>query len=299
VKPPTDWVHKGLAVEEWADLRFFRPVGGWVARVLFPWRVTADQVTVAGMVLGVVAAHLFYYESPLLNLIGLALFIFSDVLDSADGQLARMGGTSTRFGRILDGLSDNVRFLALYLHLGARLIAAGSPIGRTVLLILATGFSHSIQSTVSDYLRHVFLFLTGGHTELDLPEDLDRVPTRGWFDRIRVATYRSYVTRQTKLCPNSTALVRAVRRGRPAADLGARWAAAQQGTINQLAWIGTNIRFPLMALIALTGNVGIFCWITIAGLNGMLVALLAAHERRAAALLREPSTPGPLKVQEA
>ena len=69
-------------------------------------RVTADQVTLLGLVIGLVAGHLFVYTSPWLNAAGFVLFIISDIFDSADGQLARLRGTSTPLGRILDGTSD-------------------------------------------------------------------------------------------------------------------------------------------------------------------------------------------------
>src|ERR1044071_1466295 len=66
----------------------------------------ADVVTLASLVLGVFAGHLFWYRSAWVNAAGVLLFIASDILDSVDGQLARLRGTSTRMGRILDGLAD-------------------------------------------------------------------------------------------------------------------------------------------------------------------------------------------------
>jgi len=126
--------HKGEVVEEWTDLHFFRPLGMRLVRLLAPTGVSADQVTVAALLVGLAAGHLFFYRSAALNALGLLLFVLSDILDSADGQLARLRGNSTRMGRVLDGISDNLRFVNLYVHLIARLLvahamgpAAGSP----------------------------------------------------------------------------------------------------------------------------------------------------------------------------
>ena len=102
--PPNALAVKGRVVEEWIDLHFFRPLGFRIASRLVPTRVTPDQVTLACLLIGLVGGHLLYYESPALNLLGVALFVVSDIFDSADGQLARIRGTSTRFGRILDGV---------------------------------------------------------------------------------------------------------------------------------------------------------------------------------------------------
>ena len=45
MKPPNDLQLKGAAVEEWVDLRFFRPIGIRIARALLPTGISADQVT--------------------------------------------------------------------------------------------------------------------------------------------------------------------------------------------------------------------------------------------------------------
>src|SRR5216117_4457467 len=93
---PRVYASKGPAVEEWADRWFFRPVGWRVANALLPTPISADVVTLMSLVLGVIAGHLMWYASSRINAWGVALFIVSDILDSADGQLARLRGTSTR-----------------------------------------------------------------------------------------------------------------------------------------------------------------------------------------------------------
>src|SRR2546429_6501102 len=57
VKPQNDLSHKGDAVEEWADLHFFRPIGIRIARALQPTGISADQVTLWSLVIGLVAGQ--------------------------------------------------------------------------------------------------------------------------------------------------------------------------------------------------------------------------------------------------
>src|SRR5882762_9656845 len=73
VKPQTDLSHKGRAVEEWADLHFFRPIGIRIARALQPTGISADQVTLWSLVIGLVAGHLFAYQDRWTNVIGFGL----------------------------------------------------------------------------------------------------------------------------------------------------------------------------------------------------------------------------------
>src|SRR2546430_17324554 len=116
VKPQNDLSHKGHAVEEWADLHFFRPIGIRIARALQPTGISADQVTLWSLVIGLVAGHLFAYPDRWTNAIGFALFTVSDIFDSADGQLPRLRGTSTRLGRELDGPNDSPPLTKPHFH---------------------------------------------------------------------------------------------------------------------------------------------------------------------------------------
>src|SRR5438552_18254767 len=101
VKPQNDLSHKGQAVEEWADLHFFRPIGIRTARALQLTGISADQVTLWSLVIGLVAVHLFAYQDLWTNALGYVLSIVSDIFDSADGQLARLRCRSSRSGRAL------------------------------------------------------------------------------------------------------------------------------------------------------------------------------------------------------
>src|SRR5882762_6711023 len=85
VKPQNDLSHKGQAVEEWADLHFFRPIGIRIARALQPTGISADQVTLWSLVIGLVAGHLFAYQDRWTNVIGFVLFIVSDIFQSGGG----------------------------------------------------------------------------------------------------------------------------------------------------------------------------------------------------------------------
>lgn len=293
--PPIGLLDKGAAVEEWADLRFFRPLGLRVVQWLAPTRITADQVTLASLAVGLLGGHFFLYRSWLLNAIGLALLVGSDVLDSADGQLARLRGTSTRLGAVLDGLSDNARFLNLYAHLLVRVVLAGdTPVPLAVGAALAAGLSHSFQASVADFVRKVYLTIVAGSGGVELPEDLTRESPAGWAARLELAIYRRYLARFPRLCPASAALVRAIRRGPPRPRLAAAWERNQAGSVAGTALFGQNIRFLLVAATALPGWPMGFFWLTLGPINLATLAVLAIHERKAARLAAVAGSVGAL-----
>jgi phosphatidylglycerophosphate synthase len=298
VKPPIALAAKGEVVEEWVDLHFFRPLGFRLARALGPTGATPDQVTVASLVLGLAAGHLLVYDSPLLNAAGVALFVVSDVFDSADGQLARMRGTSTRFGRILDGVADNLRFINLYIHLLVRVALAGSAWEALALAALA-GVSHSFQSAAVDFMRQAYLQLGAGRgSELDLPESANRTEAHTLGQRIGAALYRDYVRRQAWLFPRTVELVRAA-----GSDIAAPFRGDYRDRTTRLvascAWIGQNMRFALLALIAIPGWPAGFFWLTLGPFNLILLGLVLGQERAARAMLHVVATPAPARARTA
>ena len=237
--------------------------------------------------IGVVAGHLFAYRDRWTNLIGFALFIVSDVFDSADGQLARLRGTSTRFGRALDGINDNLRFVNLYFHLMYRLIASGFWWPGACLLVAAAGLAHTFQSAAIDFVRNAYLYIgVGGRGELDLPEDLDPAPRGSWLERFGARVYRDYVVRQVQLFPRSVKLIRALRQegGGVSAQFRTQYRARQDGVLPLCAWLGQNIRFVVLGIAGLAGRPSAFLWTEAVWMSLVLVVLLWMHEWNATAL---------------
>ena len=255
---------KGDEVEEWLDLRFFRPVGIRLARALVPTRVSPDQVTAWSLATGLVAGHLLFYNSVEINALGWLLFIISDIFDSADGQLARLRGTSTMLGRILDGLSDSARFINLYAHLAARLIIFGHwPVVGAIGLSLAALLSHSWQAAAVDFIRHAFLAMSHRDSELELPEDLQGGSLARWF-------YGAYVRRQAAMFPTTVALERERRQGTLSPAARERYLEQAAPLLGRCVWLGQNVRWLLLLLTVVPGWPAAMLWITVLPLNLVL-----------------------------
>src|SRR2546422_3441451 len=122
---------------------------------------------------------------------------------------SRLRGSSTRFGRALDGISDILRFVNLYFHLIYRLIHAGFWGPGAFLLVAAAGLAHTFQSAAIDFVRNAFLYIgVGNGGELDLPEDLAGGPQTTVLQRFGARVYRDYVQRQSHLFPRTVKLIR-------------------------------------------------------------------------------------------
>ena len=111
---------KSMDTEEHIDLAFYRPIGFMWARLAARVGVTPNAITIASIFLGVGAGILFYYPQLWINVIGMLLLVWANSFDSADGQLARLTKQYSRLGRILDGLSGDFWFAAIYIAIVLR-----------------------------------------------------------------------------------------------------------------------------------------------------------------------------------
>ncbi|MEW6506758.1 MAG: CDP-alcohol phosphatidyltransferase family protein [Bacteroidota bacterium] len=210
--------YKSKETEELIDIIFYRPFGYVIAKLSYKLRFTPNQITIASIFLGIIAGHLFYYNSLSTNLFGIMLLIIANAMDSADGQLARMTNTKSRYGRILDGLGGNLWFMSIYLHLYFRLLNDGiSP--EFFLLILLAGISHSFQSAYSDYYRNHFLYFIYGKnkSEIDdasaLKEEYKNLTwINNFVKKFLMRVYINYTVQQQLLSKNLINLYRIISR---------------------------------------------------------------------------------------
>jgi phosphatidylglycerophosphate synthase len=158
---------KPLAVEEPIDVWVHRPLAYLLARALLKAPISPNLVTLVSIAFGIATGVAMVLDFPgHLPIAGLCLFL-SAVFDCADGQLARMRGTSSVFGRMLDGCADFVVALAA---VGGSIWVIWSKydqptwLGLIVLaLCVATSVTGSFHTGMYDHFKNVYLRLTSEH----------------------------------------------------------------------------------------------------------------------------------------
>ena len=76
--------------------------------------ITPNQVTICNTIVGLLSAWMFASPSYWLRLLGSLLFLFSITVDGVDGELARLTMTESKFGGMLDVITDNVVHVAVF-----------------------------------------------------------------------------------------------------------------------------------------------------------------------------------------
>lgn len=204
--PSLESTLKSTDTEEPIDLLFYRPIGYRWALFFRKLGVHPNVVTILSIILGVGAGILFYFDDMIYNIIGMALLVWANSYDSADGQLARMTGQKSRVGRILDGLAGDFWFISIYVAICFRFTPEWS-LGIWILAAVAGAF-HSKQASMADYYRNIHLFFLKGKAGSELDSSLqeyqtyESLPWKGHFmEKSYHYFYGKYTAAQEKSSP--------------------------------------------------------------------------------------------------
>lgn len=208
---------KSMDTEEHIDLAFYRPIGYMWACLAKKLGVTPNAITIASIFLGIGAGVMFYYPDMWLNVIGMLLLIWANSFDSADGQLARMTKQYSRLGRILDGLSGDFWFAAIYVAICLRenITSEFFSAHTWVIWVMAvvTGMCHAKQAAAADYYRQFHLYFLKGEegSELESCNELKKKLaelswSKNFWKKLTLTVYTNYTANQEALTPNMQAL---------------------------------------------------------------------------------------------
>jgi CDP-alcohol phosphatidyltransferase len=277
------------------DLYFYRKLGFQLAKFFAKLGISPVGVTLLGGVFGIVSGHLYFYRNLTINIIGMVLHVAANLLDNADGQLARLTGRHSREGRILDSLVDHLIFMSIYVHLALRCLFEGaSPM--IFLVALAAGLSHGLQGGAADYFRNAYLYFVSQRSRGDfdssnaLRSDYEALTWReNPWPKFLLASYLSFTRQQEMISPPLKRFRENV--DRVFHDQIPKWLAAQYRNAARPAFkfwsvLMTNTRMFLLFAALLLDRPGWFFWIEITIFNLLLVYLLFREESMCRALLK-------------
>ena len=205
---------KSDETEEWLDVHFNRPIGLAFALLWQKLGVRPNTITILSIFLGIAAGAMFAFTDLAHNVAGVLLLMFANFCDSTDGQLARLTNQKSLIGRILDGVSGDIWFFAIYLGFVLRLQHQIIPlmtlrwgIGIWALAAIAGFVVHIPQASLSDYYRQIHLYFLLGKegSELDNSKAqkalADGLPREQWLDRLFHLFYGNYCRNQEVRTP--------------------------------------------------------------------------------------------------
>ncbi|MFN2507456.1 MAG: CDP-alcohol phosphatidyltransferase family protein [Chthoniobacterales bacterium] len=282
--------YKTRDVESLLDIYFYRPIGYQFARLFAVAGFTPNIVSLLGAVVGVVAAHLYFYRDLRLNLIGMGLHVVANTLDNADGQLARLTSRGSLQGAIMDGVADYLVFVSVYIHLSLRYIAEGGS-AAIWLLMFAAGISHAVQSMMIDYYRNAYLQLVAGKQSADANSSetvgaaYEATSWRQFWKKIGLRNYLDYTRRQERLAPELLRLRLAVKERRPP-WLAEEYRARCQPMVKWCNGLAANPRMLVLFAVLLLDQPAWYFVVELTALNLLLFYVIRQHRVIFRALLK-------------
>lgn len=172
-----------------------------VARVAPYPGITPNLLTGVSALFGTLAGVGFVYAPA----VGAVCLFVSMVVDCSDGQLARLRGGGSLYGRILDGYADY--WVAFSVHLGMLISIMQSNVtlfGHRITpleafgFVLTSGVSMALHAGRLDYVKHRYLAHTGAQREAETPEDYLEAAARaeGRVERLLLRLFAMYVSAQ-------------------------------------------------------------------------------------------------------
>lgn len=298
---------KSQDTEEWLDLHFTRPLGFIWAKFFDKFNIHPNVVTILSIFLGAAAGYMFYFEDLYHTIIGILLLVWANLYDSADGQLARMTGKKTRWGRILDGFAGDVWFFAIYFAISLRLqddFIPGTTVEWGVWIWLLSAFSgficHGKQCQLADYYRNIHLFFLRGEkgSELDNFKKLrEELKTLSWKKdgmwMVFLYFYGNYTHSQEQMTPRFQQLRQTLLQKYPTKVLpGEICTKFRQGSLPLMKYANIltfNTRAIALYVSLLIGQPWLYLIFEIVVMNMLFFYMRGKHERLCNQLNKELS----------
>ncbi len=260
--------------EELFDLIFYRPVGYIFVRLIYRTRVTPNQVTALSTLSGLAAAYMFGQGTTGGNVAAGILYCVANVLDCADGQLARLQKSGTLLGRVVDGIGDYVASTAIFLCIGIGLAASGMP---DWLLVIAAGLSSALHAMLFDHYQGAFIVAVSDSKRSPTEEqklysdEIARLVTgnRSWLKILMLRLYLRYLKIQ------QTQLGETYVRVDPDA-----YRASHLESVRFWSYLGPTTNRTVLILSALTGHLHLYLWTIVIGGN-CWIPVCALFQKRA------------------
>src|SRR6202034_4388446 len=179
-------IRRTTEIEEITNFYLIHPLAGRLVPFFARLRIAPNVVSITGMLFGILAAFAYYhYADVRFAITGFVLMIAWHVMDGADGQLARFTHSYSYFGKVLDGISDNVTFLAVYTALA---IALSRKHGDWMYALVAlSAMCHAVQSASYEAQRQEYEYWGWGRKPQEPPprdspeRDGDGPPVVRWL----------------------------------------------------------------------------------------------------------------------
>jgi phosphatidylglycerophosphate synthase len=289
---------KAIEVEEIFDLYLYRPLAFLFVKATFSTNLTPDQVSVVALIIGSTAGIMFGFGEYTFLVIGACMYFTSNVLDCADGQIARLKKNGTKVGRIVDGFVDYIISIFVFIgiaigltyqfnwhevNLWGNALIRGNPIAYIWILSILAAVSSAVQAFYFDFYRNKFLEVVYGKVsniideineyEEEKKKFTDDPAYANFFEKLLINLYLKYSYLQLKIQKDHE---ENHSENKPNAKL---YYVKNRLLLRLWSYMGSTTHITLCIVCALLNNMEVFLIICILPLNLLMIALFLVQKQ--------------------
>lgn len=292
---------KAIEAEEVFDLLIFRPLAFVFVKLTYPINLTPNQVSTTAMIFGVAAGVLFGFGRYDYIILGAIFYFICNVLDCADGQIARLKKNGTKVGRIVDGFIDYIVSTSVFIGIAIGLVTAYAYQGSSLefnyfnlnnvlyiwLISIMGGLSSALQALYFDLYRNKYLEKVFGKVSnlkeeyREFAEEKEKLEKEGIkiFDRFLIAVYLKYCNLQMK---------GQVSKAKQTLSVEPKLYVSKNKYLLRLwSLIGSTTHITLCIICAFLNNLELFLIVCIVPMNLLMMLLFYFQKRTDASLTKQ------------
>jgi len=265
-------------VEEIPDLLFYRPLAFLLVRVIYKTEITPNQISLTAIVMGILAGYFYSLGQPVYFTVGALFFLAFNILDCSDGQLARLKKNGTPVGRIIDGISDYIATVAVYLGILFGFSLRSDDHFYWFIMLALAGISNIIHGIFVDFYRTRFIdYLRGRSTfdndieEFEKEYESIKHQKSKILERIVLLIYFRYSTLQRFLVARK-------KRTRSFITTPEEYFRKNRYIIRLWLLIGPTAQVTTIIVCSLFNRFDIFIWIVVGAFNSLALILWIAQK---------------------
>jgi phosphatidylglycerophosphate synthase len=164
---------KMMEVEEFLDLILYRPLALVFVRTVYRTPITPNGVTFLSFLSGLAAAYCFAQGTASGLAWGGIWYATANVLDCSDGQLARLQGSGTPLGRLVDGVVDWAISVAIFsgLAIGMQKVTGDASVWY---FVVAAGLTSALHAFMFDLYQQQFIAAVRGQRNF-VDKELEKI----------------------------------------------------------------------------------------------------------------------------
>jgi phosphatidylglycerophosphate synthase len=289
---------KAVEVEEVFDLILYRPLAFLFVKATYSTNLTPDMVSVAALIIGSSSGILFGFGAYTFLVIGAIFYFTSNVLDCADGQIARLKHNGTKVGRIVDGFVDYIVSIFVFIGIAIGLtkqfefhevnlwgnsFLQWSPVTYIWIVSIFGAISSAVQAFYFDFFRNKFLEVVYGKAsniieeinEYEEEHERLKFDEKGshFFQRFLIGIYLKYSSLQLKIQKDHEEN-HADKKPNPKV-----YYSKNRVLLRLWSYVGSTTHITLCVVCALFNNMEAFLIICILPLNLLMIVLFLVQKK--------------------